>query len=84
MKMNGTKLRLSSPRTTAGMQEVEQCMEQLPRRGSINHNTLKHLDDSLRSPFGPPLRAFNALALLSRLRGNDEIGGFTLDLVPFP
>ena len=68
MKINDTKLRLSSPR----------------RRGSINHNTLKHLDDSLRSPFGPPLRAFNALALLSRLRGNDEIGDFRLDVVPFP
>jgi len=33
--------------------------------------SLKPLDYSLRSPFGPPLRAFNAQALLSGMRQND-------------
>jgi hypothetical protein len=33
---------------------------------------LKTLDDSLRSPFGPPLRAFNAQVLLSGLRRDDD------------
>ena len=33
--------------------------------------SLKPLDDSLRSPFGPPLRAFNTQALLSGMRQND-------------
>ena len=32
------------------------------------------MDDSLRSPFGPPLRAFNAQALLSGLRRDDDKG----------
>ena len=32
------------------------------------------LDDSLRSPFGPPLRAFNAQALLSGMRRDDDKG----------
>jgi hypothetical protein len=37
-------------------------------------SALKTMDDSLRSPFGPPLRAFNAQALLSGMRRDDDKG----------
>jgi len=49
--------------------------------------SLKALDESLRSPFGPPLRAFNAQALLSGLRQNDEDRvnqSFPGDILQFP
>jgi hypothetical protein len=43
------------------------------KRGSSNLLILKTLDDSLRSPFGPPSGRSTRYALLSRLRGNDML-----------